>query len=103
MDIEKLIKKIKTKQYLISRHAQKRIDERHINHEELLKVILEGEIIEDYPDDKPYPSCLMMKYVRESEHLYVVCAVNDLAHIITVHWIDPEKWLDPKTRREKQL
>ena len=26
-----------------------------------------------------------------------------IVHIITVHWLDPAKWLDPKTRREKRL
>mgnify|MGYP001573499392 FL=1 len=44
-----------------------------------------------------------MGYVRNNEPLYAVVAVNELAHIITVHWIDPKKWLDPKTRREQQL
>lgn len=77
MNLERLRYKVKTGQYFISRHAQKRLDERNITNDELLKVIFEGEIIEDYPDDKPYPSCLMIKYVRENEPLYVVCAVNE--------------------------
>jgi hypothetical protein len=103
MDIEKLRNKEITSEYRISRHAQKRLDERAISNEEFIQVILSGEIIEDYPNDKPYPSCLIMGYVRNDEPLYVVCAVNDLVHIITVHWIDYKKWLDPKTRREKQI
>ena len=30
-----------------------------IHIDELLEAIESGEIIEDYPDDKPYPSCLI--------------------------------------------
>lgn len=64
---------------------------------------MKGEIIEDYSDDKPYPSCLIMGKIRDGFPLYVVCALSDRVYvIITAHWLDPEKWLDPKTRREKR-
>ncbi|MBU3911755.1 MAG: DUF4258 domain-containing protein [Candidatus Omnitrophica bacterium] len=75
---------------------------RGVSLEEIKYVISTGEIIENYPDDKPYPSCLIMGYVRKSEPLYVLCSIGELLHIITVHWLDPAKWLDPKTRREKR-
>jgi hypothetical protein len=26
---------------------------------------------------------------------------HDLAHIVTVHWQDPSKWIDDRTRRPK--
>ena len=68
---------------------------------ELKYVVLNGEIIEDYPDDIPYPSYLILGYVRKEEPLYVLVGLGELAHIITVHWLDPDKWLNPKTRRER--
>ena len=38
--------------------------------------------------------------VRAGEPLYVACGFDGYrAHIITVHWMDPEKWIDWRTRR----
>lgn len=101
MDIEKLRRLVSDGKYRITLHAQKRIDQRAITLAELKEVICHGEVIEIYPDDKPYPSCLIVGRVRGGFPLYAVCALSDLVHIVTVHWVDPEKWLDPKTRREK--
>ena len=102
MDIEKIRHKIQQGEYRLSNHAQKCCDERIIFLEEVIAVILGGEVIECYPDDKPYPICLIVGRVRSGVPLYVLCAVNELVHIMTVHWLDPQKWLDPKTRREKK-
>lgn len=83
-------------------HARKRMGLRKITTEEIESVVMSGEVIEDYPNDKPYPSCLIMGKIRDGFPLYVVCALGDKVYVITAHWLDPEKWLDPKTRREKE-
>ncbi len=89
--------------YRITFHTLKRCDQRGISLREIESVLLEGDLLEDYPDDKPYPSCLLMGRVRAGLPLYVVCAVGaGQVHVITAHWLDPDKWLDPKTRREKR-
>lgn len=88
--------------YRITLHAQKRMDQRGITLEELKDVIYHGEVIEEYPEDRPYPSCLIMGRVRGGFPLYVVCAVEKKVHVVTAHWLDPAKWLDPETRREKK-
>lgn len=94
--------KIHAGKYEMTFHARERAALRKITMSEIKEAMLCGEIIEKYPDDKPFPSCLIMGQVREGFPLYVVCAVSDLVHIITVHWLDPTKWLDPKTRRERR-
>ena len=84
------------------RHALLRATERGIILEQALQVVLEGEIIEEYPHAKPYPACLMMAIVEPGKPLYASLAYdqeNDLLHIITVHWLDPRKWEDPWTRK----
>lgn len=87
-------------QYLLSLHARQRKGERQVTDDELKLVILEGDVIEEYPQAKPYPKCLLMKHIR-GEPLYVSCSFNgEKARIITTHWYDPEKWLDPWTRRK---
>ena len=101
--IEKIRRKINNGAFQITRHCQRRCDGRGITLTEIKHVITEGEVIEAYPKDSPYPSCLILGYVHSSEPLYVLCALGSIVHIITVHWLDPAKWLDPKTRREKRL
>jgi hypothetical protein len=103
MDIEKIREKIKNGQYEVRFHARKRMGERKITMEQVKDVILTGKIIESYPDDTPYPSCLILGYLPDEQPLYVVCALGKMMYIITAHWLDPEKWLDPKTRREKKI
>lgn len=83
-------------------HARKRMGQRKITGKEIGEIVMQGEIIETYPDDKPFPSCLISGTIRGGFPLYVVCAVSDKVHVITAHWMDPKVWLDPKTRREKK-
>ena len=100
--LKQIRKKLLKGEYIITRHAQRRSDARNISLEEIKHVISTGEIIENYPDDKPYPTCLIQGYVQQNKPLYALCALGEIVHIITVHWLDPAKWLDPKTRREKR-
>ncbi len=99
--LEKIREKLNAGEYRITRHCQRRCDSRGISLQDIKEVINRGEIIEIYPKDSPYPSCLILGYVRKNEPLYVLCALGNIVHIITVHWLDPSKWLNPKTRREK--
>ena len=45
----------------------------------------------------------LMQMVREKEPLYVSLGfTGEWVIIITVHWYDPRKWIDPCTRRKKR-
>lgn len=56
-------------------HAVKRIFERGISRICVTEIIKTGEIIESYPDDIPFPSCLIMgKYQERPFH--VVIGIN---------------------------
>ncbi|MEQ8226285.1 MAG: DUF4258 domain-containing protein [Candidatus Eremiobacterota bacterium] len=101
MDLTIVRQKLKEGKILIRDHAMMRFDQRGITIEEVEHVIMTGELIEDYPDDKPFPGCLISGYIRKDIVLYVVLALEEKIHIITAHWLDPEKWLDYKTRRDK--
>ena len=102
LDLSKIRAAVKSDHTEWRRHALLRATERGITLEQALQVILEGDIIEDYPQAKPYPACLMMAMAKPGKPLYVSLAYdeeNDLLHIITVHWLDPCKWEDPWTRK----
>lgn len=67
--------------------------------------VLQGsEIIEDYPSDFPFPSCLIYGQTGRQEHVHSVWGYNEesqWAVIITVYRLDPEQWIDWRTRKPR--
>ncbi len=45
---------------IITRHCQVRIEKRGILIADVEYAIMNGEIIEEYPEDYPFPSCLIL-------------------------------------------
>jgi hypothetical protein len=76
--------------------------DRMISTSEVRKIIFEGEIIEDYPEDARGHSCLMVGYGDADRALHVVCAPKDeYLAIITAYVPDEEQWgADFRTRRK---
>ena len=69
-----------------------------------LKIIESGAnvtIIEDYPDDKYSPSCLLLGLTVGGKvlHLQVSRMNSDLLKIITLYELNENEWIDYKTRR----
>lgn len=57
---EKIAYLIESGEILISHHARVRMFERNISTDDLISIISMGEIIEEYPDDEPCPSVLIL-------------------------------------------
>jgi len=54
-----------------------------------------------YPDDEPYPSCLIYGKTDKTRPLHIVCAYAeeiDKVIIITVYQPHPDRWLDFERR-----
>jgi hypothetical protein len=82
-------------------HARSRMFERDIESNAVINLILDGEIIEIYPERRPCPSALILGSV-ESQACHVVAALcRDRVKIVTVYWPDEEEWSDFKKRRCK--
>ena len=101
-----LIKQLGTdKKLRWTNHIFLRLVQRNISMEDVQKAILSGEIIEDYPDDYPFPSCLIFGYNCNNDIIHVVCALNDEGTelwLITAYIPEKEKWMsDFKTRRQE--
>jgi hypothetical protein len=80
-------------------HAIRRMFEREISADDVLSILRNGQTIESYPDDKPYPSRLILG-TRESRPMHVVIADNladDTKIVITVYEPDPVLWNDDFT------
>ncbi|WP_290649739.1 DUF4258 domain-containing protein [Aquisalimonas sp.] len=86
-----------------SGHALRRMFERGLNQQPILDTIAGGEVIAEYPDDQPYPSCVMRGFV-EGQPVHVVVAREPERHacfVVTAYRPDPGIWSDDfKTRRQ---
>ena len=87
-------------------HARKEMEEEplgHIHLEEVLQIIETGEIIEQYLDDTPYASCLLLGYTRSGRPLHLVCApvsAEERLIVVTTYQPDPIRWeLDLRRRK----
>ena len=77
--------------------------ERMITTSEVRSVVLEGELIEDYPEDKRGHSCLMYGQGQEQRNIHVVCSPKDeYLAIITAYLPSEDEWKeDFRTRKTK--
>jgi hypothetical protein len=83
-------------------HALRQMFQRRITDSDIRELIGLGTIIEEYPDDIPYPSFLVSGTVN-SRPLHVVMAYNNVdreAIVITAYEPDPDSWSDNFTRRK---
>ena len=53
-------------------HVIKRCKERNIDSDSIINVIMHGEIIKQYEDDRPFPSCLLLGMSINGK--YVCCS-----------------------------
>jgi len=99
--IEEIQHKIQQNQFEFSLHAVDQSIIRHISVQELHEAMAMGEIIEDYPDDKYGPSCLILGFTRSGRALHIQCSYpsRPLIKIITLYEPDPDRWIDFKIRK----
>lgn len=104
LKIEDLRKLYKEHAVMWTSHVSMRLHERKIYREDVENCIMHGEIIEQYPDDYPYPSCLVLGFDTGKQHLHVVIGTNgENLWIISAYRPDLERWEpDFKTRKEKK-
>lgn len=104
MDRDKVPIALKNGRVEWQKHALEQMLERGISRETVKEVLRNGELVEDYPDDKPYPSGLFLGWIK-GEPLHVVAALDSLTgwcFIITAYKPDLEHFeSDYKIRRQK--
>ena len=75
---------------VFSDHAISQMFNRDILVDNVKEVISKGEVIKDYPNDKPYPSYLILDYVTQRP-LHLVLAKDDLDKCIVITVYEPSK------------
>jgi len=104
VNIRDIIDAIRNNRIRITNHADEEAQADHLSFDEIFISVFQGEIIEDYPDDKPYPSCLIYGETFSGDPVHSVWAYNQenqWAVLITVYCPDPRRWTDWRTRRPK--
>lgn len=102
--IKELQKLCSPEKMVVTLHAAKRLEQRNLTLQNVIDCIMSGEIIEQYPDDYPYPSCLILGKQNNQVPLHAVIASNEEElFIITAYYPSEEQWEDDlKTRKEQQ-
>lgn len=103
MDINNLIEAIHVNRVRITDHADEEAEADQLKFDEIYFSVFNGEIIEDYPTDKPYPSCLIYGQTVNGDPVHSVWAYNkqnQWAVLITVYRPDPNLWINWRERRK---
>lgn len=101
IEIEKLLTYYENDKVFVTAHATERFRQRGIKTKDIRNAVKTGEIIEQYPDDYPYPSCLIIGETVDLKTIHVVMSdEGSSSRIITAYYPSAEKWEDDlKTRR----
>lgn len=99
--IDEVRKKFSREEFEFSKHATDQTMLREIAVQEIRDAIRVGEIIEDYPDDKYGPSCLIFGFTSKQRPIHIQCSYpsRTIIKVITVYEPNPEKWIDFRIRR----
>lgn len=96
-----LREKFAAEQFEFSRHALDQSVLCLISVREIREAIQTTAQIQDYPDDKYGPSCLLLGFTRAERPLHIQCSypARPVVKVITVYEPDPTEWIGLRTRR----
>jgi len=98
--IEGIRNKINQNLFEFTKHAADRMILRNITINEIREAIQSGQVIEDYPQDKFGPSCLVLGFTRNERPLHIQCSypIRPLIKIVTLYEPNPDEWIEHKIR-----
>ena len=102
VNIENIRQYYKLDQVYTTEHAAERYRQRGIKAKDVRYAVDNGRIIEQYPDDFPYPSCLILGKDINNNPLHVcVSDEGTSSKIITAYYPNQEKWCEGFSRRKE--
>ena len=69
---------------------------------EVAEAVASAGLVEEYPGDRPYPSCLLFGLTGTGRPVHVVAAYDEAEArvlLVTVYEPDPRRWEDYRRRR----
>ena len=102
IEIQTLQKYYQQDKVYITEHAAIRFRQRNIRAKDVRNVVFTGEIIEQYPEDFPFPSCLILGKTTDNRWMHIVMSdEGSSSRIITAYFPNKEKWsADYRTRKD---
>jgi hypothetical protein len=102
VDIETIRERIRKGNYLIKSHAVRHALKEGFERIHMVEAILEGTIIEEYPDDQRVLICGPTTLAKTTNiYLHVVCEYADAIYVefVTAYIPDEQEWERPPVRR----
>lgn len=83
-------------------HILIRMQQRGIKIRDVLRCTMNGEIIEFYKDDYPFPSALILGFIDKETGLHVVCSIGEnYLWMIKAYYPDQSQWSEDLKYRRK--
>jgi len=101
MDILGIRVKIGAGEYRFSDHSVKQMIKRSVDRFEIEESVSAGEIIEEYPEDKYSPSCLVYGKTKAGRNLHVQLSLPPAVVVVTVYEPEETEWINYRVRRKK--
>jgi hypothetical protein len=76
MQITAIVEAVRAGRVRITEHAYAEAGADRLTFDEIYSAVFRGEVIEDYPEDKPYPSCLVCGETFRGDPVHSVWAYN---------------------------
>lgn len=103
--LAEILEAIEYQRYRVTDHADEEAAADSLTLSDILSSVARGEVIETYPTDLPYPSCLILGETPGGVTIHSVWAYNPdnrWAVLVTVYRPDPLRWVDWRQRRNPQ-
>lgn len=99
--IEDIRAKFYRDEFEYSQHAVDQSIVRNISVNELREAVAGCELLEDYPEDKYGPSCLLLGFTKAGRPMHIQCSYpsRDPIKVITIYEPDPSLWIAFRLRR----
>ncbi len=75
--LEQICAQLANGEFELTRHALRRSVERNISEEEICQAGKGAQIIENYPEDKYTPSCLLFGFTKDKRPLHIQVSYAD--------------------------
>ena len=100
--LEQIRRAIHARRFNVTNHADEEMQKDLFALQDVLRATTLGEIIESYPRDFPFPSCLILGMTMKADPMHAVWAYDEssgIAVLVTVYRPDPARWINFRTRR----
>ncbi|GAC1389725.1 MAG: hypothetical protein NVS4B11_20640 [Ktedonobacteraceae bacterium] len=103
MDMDAVLATIRTQAAArilrVTDHAREEMEDETITLTEVLQALATGQVIENYPDHRRGPCCLISGATRQGRSLHIVCTTSlPRLVLITVYVPTLPKWKNPTER-----